>query len=161
MIVVSNSGPLIALAQIGKFDLLERLYDQIHIPLAVLEEVVTTGHGRPGTEDLAKADWIQNVEVQDTTAITLLQERLDAGESEAVVLALEIKADLLLIDEARGRRIAEARGFNKSGTIGTLIVAKKHGLIQAVKPSLDQLRIKGFHMSKALYLEALRLAGEH
>lgn len=160
MIVVANAGPLIALAQIGHFNLLRSLYGELRIPLAVRDEVVASGRGRPGGVEVSAAAWIHIVGVRDTTAVQLLRERLDAGESEAIVLAIELEADLLLIDEARGRRVAEARGLNKTGTVGMLVVAKKRGLISAVTPLLDELRAAGFRMSEELYQTGRALAGE-
>jgi hypothetical protein len=160
MIVVANTGPLIALAQIGHFDLLQLLYGELYIPLAVRNEVVISGHGRPASMEVDAADWIRVVSVRDATAVQLLREQLDAGESEAIVLAIELKADLLLIDEARGRRTAEARGLNKTGTVGTLITAKRRGFIPTVTPLLDDLITSGFRMSQELYQTALALAGE-
>lgn len=160
MIVVANAGPLIALAKIGRFNLLRSLYGQLHIPPAVRDEVVTSERGRPGAEEVDTAAWIHEVDVRDVTAIQLLRERLDAGESEAIVLAIQLAADVLLIDEARGRRVAEARGLNKTGTIGTLIAAKKRGLVPEVSPLLDDLRTAGFRMSEDLYRTGRMLAGE-
>jgi predicted nucleic acid-binding protein len=160
MIVVADAGPLIALAQIGRFNLLQSLYGQLRIPPAVRDEVVASGRGRPGAVEVSAAAWIRVVEVRDTTAVQLMRDQLDAGESEAIVLALELKADLLLIDEARGRRVAEARGLNKTGTVGTLIVAKRWGLVPAVTPLLDELQVAGFRMSETLYQTARALADE-
>ena len=160
MIVVANAGPLIALAQIGHFNVLQSLYSQLRIPPAVCDEVVVSGRGRPGAVEVSAAAWIHIVEHRDSTAVQLLREQLGAGESEAIVLAIELKADLLLIDEARGRRVAEARGLNKIGTVGTLIAAKKRGLISSVTPLLDELRATGFRMSEELYQTACALAGE-
>lgn len=160
MIVVTNAGPLIALAQIGHFSLLQLLYGQLHIPPAVRNEVVASGGGRPGAQEVDSATWIHIVNVRDITAVQLLKERLDAGESEAIVLAIELKADLLLMDEARGRRVAETRDLNKIGTVGTLVLAKKRGLVASVSPLLDALMASEFRMSKELYRTAQMLAGE-
>ena len=160
MIVVANAGPLIALAQIDRLDLLRALYGTVHIPLAVRDEVIVAGHGRSGSTQAADADWIKIVDVQDVTAVELLAERLDLGESEAIVLALELSADLLLIDEARGRRIAEARGIAKTGTIGTVILAKQRGSLLSVSAELDKLQVAGFRMGRDLYEAALALAGK-
>lgn len=160
MIVVSNAGPLISLAQIGHFDVLKSLYGRLYLPQAVWREVTASGLGRPGAELVRTAEWIEIVQIRDVIAAQILRERLDAGESEALVLAIELTADLLLIDEARGRRVAEARGMHKSGTIGTLIAAKKRGLIAEIVPLLDELQANGFRMSAALYQTACLLAGE-
>ena len=160
MIVVANAGPLIALAQIGQLHILPALYGEIHIPPAVRREVLAYGRERPGAAEIGAASWIRTDHVRDRTAIQLLLERLDAGESAAIVLALELEADLLLIDEARGRRVAEARGLSKTGTVGTLIAAKQHGLLPAVTPLLDSLLASGFRLSDELYRQARQLAAE-
>lgn len=84
MIVVANAGPLIALAQIGHFNLLHSLYGQLYIPPAVRDEVVASGCGRPGAEEVSSAAWVRIADVRDTTAVQLLREWLDAGESESL-----------------------------------------------------------------------------
>jgi uncharacterized protein len=76
-LIVSNSGPLITLATIGRLDLLESLFEQVAIPQAVYEEVVTQGEGEPGSKEVAEAEWIRTIPVQDRLAVNLLQESLD------------------------------------------------------------------------------------
>lgn len=159
MIVVANAGPLIALSKIGQLTLLPRLFGSVFLPLAVYEELVRRGKGRPGCE-IADADWVQRREVEDETAIRLLKAQLDAGESEAIILAVQLGADLLLMDEGRGRRQAEVLGLRITGTVGILIAAKRVGLVEAVTPLLDELRAKQVRVSQRLYKAAQILAEE-
>jgi uncharacterized protein len=160
MIVVTNAGPLIALAQIGHFDLLSRLYRSVYIPPAVHDEVVVSGRPRPGAVEAAEASWVHIAEPQNPEAVRLLRERLDAGESEAIALAIRMQANLLLIDEARGRRVAEAWGLHTTGTLGILIAAKRLGHLPRLTPLLDALQAAGFRMSLTLYETAQQLADE-
>ena len=113
------------------------LYDRICIPPAVREEVVTFGQSRPGMAEVETAPWIQVINVQNQNVVESFREQLDKGESEAIALGMELKADLLVIDEARGRQVAQAIGLNIIGTVGTLIKAKQRALIPAVTPLLD------------------------
>ena len=160
MKVVSNAGPLITLSQVGKIHLLKKLYGTIIIPETVQYEIVVQGKGAAGAEEVGNASWINVQAVKNQLAVEFLRERLDAGESEAIVLATELKADLLLMDEARGRRISEAHGINLIGTLGFLAIAKKRGLITKVKPLLEQLISVGFYMSSDLYQVMLEQTGE-
>lgn len=160
MIVVSNSGPLIALSEIGQLSVLSALYDRILIPRAVWEEVVIHGRNPSVVATIRAATWLQTVEVHDLAEVQLLRAQVGAGESEAITLAFTIGADLLLIDDARGRRIAEAKGIARTGAVGTLISAKRHGVIKSIRPLLQQLRNSGFYMDDDLMLTALEMAGE-
>ncbi|MFH7244242.1 MAG: DUF3368 domain-containing protein [Spirulina sp.] len=160
MIVVSNAGPLIALARIDHLALIQGLYGNVLIPRAVEQEVVGMGFNRPGAREISTATWIQVADVSDSIAVSLLRERLDAGESAAIVLALEQQADLLLMDEARGRRMAQSKNLAHTGTVGILVLAKRQGLLNAVTPALDQLITTGFRMNDDLRETAQKLAGE-
>lgn len=158
MSVVSNAGPLIALARVGRLGLLSELYGQIVIPGAVRDEVMSDAT-LAGAVELASASWLRVIEVQERPAVEMLQLTLDKGESEAIILARLLDA-VLLIDERRGRAIAAGLGMRHTGTIGVLLAAKRSGSVSSVRPILDQLDTVGIRISSTLRLEALRLADE-
>lgn len=160
MIVVADAGPLIALARIGQLALLPSLYGEVRIPEAARDEVVARGADRAGADEVRNASWVRTESVHDSLAVDLLRDRLGAGESEAIVLAIEARADLLLMDEERGRRLAASRGLTVLGTLGVLILSKRGGLLDQVAPHLDALLASGFRMDEELHHTALQLAGE-
>ena len=161
MKVVSNTSPLINLAWIGQLDLLRELYGVVHIPEAVWHEIVVQGAGQPGAKEVGYADWIKRCAVENKHLVIALHQELDAGEAEAIALALEQQADLLLMDERLGRETARYFGLNYTGVIGVLIEAKHKGLIGSIKEYLDRLRaMAGFHISQPLYVKVLQDQGE-
>lgn len=162
MVVVSDATPLMVLAAIGQFDLLHKLYGNVTIPEAVYHEVVIAGAGKPGAVETASARWITTQTVADKTATQQLRLRagLDAGESEALILAQEIGAKIIILDEKAGRREALALGLNVTGTVGVVLLAKERGHITLVKPILDALLRAGFRLSALTYQTALKQAGE-
>jgi len=111
MIVVANTSPLTNLAAIGQFDLLRRLYGQLHIAEGVWEELHAEGQRWPGRVEVAGADWIERHAVQNRPLVTALQRDLDRGEAETIALALEVEAGLVLLDEREGRRAAQRLGL--------------------------------------------------
>ena len=161
MIVVSDASPLIGLASIGQLDLLKQLYEEIHIPEAVWREVVIDGVRQPGADEVKKADWIRRRDVSNRQLVLALKQNLDDGEAEAIALTVELKADLLIIDERLGRDTAKHFGLNHIGLIGVLVEAKHKGSISEVKRYLDELRIvAGFRISDRLYKRVLIDEGE-
>ena len=94
--------------------------------------------------------------------MSLLQKqlKLDLGESEAIVLANSIDADLIIIDERKARRIAKDIGLNVTGTLGILVEAKQRGLVKELKPLLDKLIKNEIRISKKLYQDILELVNE-
>lgn len=159
MRIISNAGPLIAMARINELRLFPKLFGRVMIPEAVSKEIMQSG--RTGAMQMARADWLCTESVRNLVAVPLLQDDLDEGESEAIVLAIEHEADLLLIDEAKGRKVANARGLPVAGTLGILVRAKKRGVIDDVSSRLEMLLESGFRMSESLYEQILRLAGEN
>lgn len=161
MIVVSNTSPLTNLAAIGQFDLLRCLYDRVHIAQGVWEQLNAEGKRWPGRDQVAQADWIQRHTVQNQDLVTALRRDLDRGEAETIALALEIGADLVLLDEKEGRHTAQRFGLRVVGVVGILLEAKGQGAIHTVHPHLDALRqTAGFYVSASLYQYALVLAKE-
>ena len=161
MIVVSNTSPLTNLAAIGQFDLLQRLHGQVHIAESVWEELNAGGRRWPGRDEVAAANWIERRPVQNRWLVTALQRDLDRGEAETIALALELGADMALLDEREGRRVAQRLGLRVVGVVGILLEAKSDGAIAAVRPHLDGLRHSaGFYLDDALYSHVLLLAGE-
>ncbi len=162
MTVVSDSSPLISLSRIGRFDFLEKCYTGIWIPEAVRSEVGAEEEMRPGADEVRGSPWIEEKTVVDRELVArLVQRKIGVGEAEAIALAVETGADLLLIDDDVPRRIASELGLPLGGTVGTLIRAKKLGLLALIRPDLTRLRDEaGFHMSKKFFQAALEAAGE-
>jgi uncharacterized protein len=160
MIVVADATPLIYLAAIGKFELLRDLYGSITIPAAVYDEVVTQGSGKWGAAETAAAGWIDRESVQDPAKLVGLQSHLHGGECEVIVLAEELQAALVLMDESAGRHELALRQLPCLGTVGVPMQAKQRGLIRALKPELDQLRACGFHLSNQVYRACLAAVAE-
>jgi predicted nucleic acid-binding protein len=161
MIVVSNTSPLTSLAAIGQFDLLHHLYARLHIAPSVWDELNARGEHWPGRDEVAAADWIERHAVQNQALVTALQRDLDRGEAESIALALELGADLILLDEKEGRHAAKRLGLRVVGVVGILLEAKAKGTVNNVRPYLDALRqTAGFYLSDSLYRYVLTLTGE-
>ena len=154
MIVVSNSTPLIALSRINKFGLLREYFGEIHIPEEVFDEVVTRGGNLSGAEEAASAEWIKVGNVGNKIAVESLSITLDRGEAEAIVLARE-KDALLIIDDGDGRRTAESLGLKITGTLGILLLAHEDGKLD-LKTAIDDLMAAGFRLSEKEYKRILR-----
>jgi len=158
--VVSNSSILIALSRIGHLWLLEELFNELIVPRAVYDDVVIKGAGKPGSHDVAEAKWIKVLDVKDTDTLDELISIIHQGEAEAIELALEIGADLIILDDNSARQTAIIKGLNVVGTLAVLRRAKEKVLISALKPILDALRSVGFYIGNE-YDEILRDVGEN
>lgn len=152
MIVVSDTSPINYLVLIGEIDLLSQLFGQILIPQAVLDELQ-----RDGTPEAVK-DWIYSnpnwLEIQNAKMIDQTI-TLGAGEREAISLAKEINADLVLIDDRKARKAAIERGLNVAGTINILESASKRGLVNLAK-AFQKLEQTNFRIAPDLLAEILK-----
>jgi predicted nucleic acid-binding protein len=165
MIVVSDSTPLIALAKVNHFSLLRLLFREIIIPQSVYDEVAIAGKGRPGSQELASADWVKVEQIQDRESAEQLMkenEQLSRADAEAIILSKEKRADFLLVDDAELREVAqrELAHTEVSYTASLLIIAKEEGLIAYVRGSLDEMRQKGVWIEDSIYEQILEQAGE-
>ena len=151
MIVVADSSPLIALCRIGRLELLHDLFGQLIIPDAVWQEVVASHPGKAGVAEIAAAPWIGQQTVKDRPLVNLLRQDLGAGESEAIVLAREISADVLLMDERRGREAAKRLCITCTGLVGVLLEARRRGSVADPASVGQELRdVAGFWISDEL-----------
>ncbi|MYA07365.1 MAG: DUF3368 domain-containing protein [Holophagales bacterium] len=160
--VVADTGPLIALAHVGKLDLLRRLYGRVTVPKSVVSELAI-GSSRPGVGALEAAlcaGWLSCQEVSDSGLLKELRRLLGPGEAEAIALALEERARFLLIDDARGRRLARDRGVSVVGVAGVLLAAKARDELSTVGSTLQDLSNAGYRLSPRLIADVLAAAGE-
>lgn len=163
MIVISDTSAITNLAAIHNLQLLLQLYSQVMIPEAVYRELADIDPPVPGTLEVQRASWLEVREIVNREVVERLQDevRLDSGESEAIAVALELNADMLLIDERRGRAKADRLGVRITGLLGILVEAKQKNLIVAVKPLIDELIAKSeFRVSSALYSQILNVVDE-
>ena len=138
MKAVVNATPLISLALLGRLSLLKEMFAEVIVPRAVYKEVIQGGTGKPGADALAEANWLKVVSVDVSITIEPLLLGLDAGELEVLLLARQIKADWVIIDERLARRVAFALGLPVKGTLGILLAAVLAGLLSK-QEALDDL----------------------
>jgi predicted nucleic acid-binding protein len=160
--IVSNTGPIIGLAKIGRLDLLRALTEEVRIPPFVHRELF----GKTGTEsgDIEKAlkDFISvvTVNISEPPTVAILND-LDEGERQAIALASAIGKDvLLLMDDHAGRQAARKLGVSVTGLLGLVLLAKEKGLVNRVGPLIEELREAGYWLSDEVVEVARKLAGE-
>jgi uncharacterized protein len=159
MRIISNTSPILNLAIIGQLDLLCQQFTQIHIPPAVLSEL-KIDEDRPGSmaiQEAVAAGWIQVLPVSNLSLVQLLRQTLDAGESEAIALALEVSATWTILDERDARKAAKSLGLQVTGVLGVLIQAKRSGKLTALEPAVEALVQKaGFRLAPELLAMVLK-----
>jgi predicted nucleic acid-binding protein len=152
MIIVSDTSPINYLVLIREIELLPKLFGEVVIPQAVLDELK-----QEGTPEAVK-NWIasnpQWLEIQNAKAIDQTI-TLGAGEREAISLAVELNADLVLIDDRKARKAAIERGLNVAGTINILESASKRGLV-ILAEAFKKLEQTNFRIAPSLLAEILK-----
>ena len=159
-VVVSDTSPIRALSHLGRLEILAALFQEVVVPAAVAAELEQP---RPRFAPVAVRGlpFVRVRSPQDRNAVDELRETLGPGEAEAIILAEELHAEAILIDEAAGRAVALQRGLRPIGVLGTLLRAKERGLIREISPLLDRLQNElGFFISSKLREDTLEQAGE-
>ena len=157
--IVSDAGPIIIFARIGRLSLLHDITGSLRIPDAVYNEIVNKKGGMPGASEVAQAAWIHKVSVSDRSLLDTLPSFLHEGEREAIALAKGRGAQLL-IDEIRARRAAVQLGIDVIGTLGLIAEAKRLGRITAVRPIIAEMQSSGYRFERALIRRMLERIGE-
>ena len=157
MNVYSNTTPFIALASIGQLGLLPQLFGKIYVAQAVIDECAEGG--RILMPNLKALEWVVSVADVEGSALPVLLE-LDRGEKQTIILALKHSANMVIIDERIGRRVAEYLGLSVTGTLGVLAKAKSLGLIPSFHQAAMDMRQQGIHYNAALIIRLAQHLGE-
>jgi predicted nucleic acid-binding protein len=147
--IIADTSCLIVLSKIGHLDILHKLFEDIVTTQEIADEY---GENLPL--------WITIVTVKDKYKMQVFEIQVDKGEASAMSLALETENSLLIVDDYKARRLALALNINFTGTIGIIILAKKRGIIDSIKPFLEKIKATDFRISAELELQALISADE-
>jgi uncharacterized protein len=157
--IVSDAGPIIIFARVGRLSLLRDVTVSLLIPDAVYEEIVVKKAGMPGAAEVTQSEWIQTASLVNRSMLDSLPSFLHEGEREAIVLAAERGAQLL-IDEIRARRVASDLGIEVIGTLRILAEAKGLRYLNLVRPILVQMQSSGYRFDRALIRRFLERINE-
>lgn len=159
MIVVSDATPVISLLKINQLNLLHGLFQEVLIPQAVYDELTLNPAFEKEAIQIKECTFITKVEVGQESSVNLFQRvtGLDRGESEAIIYTDNESADLILMDEIKGRKVAVQMGLNVMGTLGILLEAYEQGLLsrEEIFSGLDILKNSRRFISEALYKQLI------
>jgi predicted nucleic acid-binding protein len=155
-VIVSDASPLIVLLKTSKLSILKELFQKLLVPTAVWEEITAKEHEKSIFD---KIGWIETRSVRNTEMAVLLEKLIGRGEAEAIVLAKELKATLLM-DDAKARKYAKLLNVEVIGTLGLLKLAKNHGLISSVGETVNDMLAEGYYIGDRLIKKILKDVGE-
>ena len=164
MPVVSNTSPVLNLAIVDQLSLIHEQFGDLWVPTGVLKEMRIDEPlpGAPAMKAALEAGWLRIEEARDQTLVQVLERDLDRGEAEAIVLALQMKAKPVLLDEREGRLIAKSLGLKVTGVLGILLRARWEGKVSSMREAMDTLQEQaGFRIGRALYITLLKESGEY
>lgn len=148
-VVIADTTCFILLSKIGRLHILQQLFKSI-----TTTNIIANEFGSP------LPDWVIVAEVKDTHYLDILKLEVDDGEASAIALSFEFDKTLLILDDLKARKIAIKLNLNFTGTMGILIKAKEAGLIDAIKPILDEIQLTNFRFSENVLHQILLIAKE-
>ena len=154
-IVVADTGALISLGLVGQLDQIANVFGEVYIANAVWKEI--QDYTNPDFDSVLSQLESRVISIQSKNYLSVI---MDYGESESVILYEELKADYLLIDDSKARKIAESLDVNCIGSIGLLIRAKQKGLISELKPIFEEWLENERYFSMTLLNSILKQIGE-
>jgi len=156
---ICDTSPLQYLHQLELLHILAALTEGVIVPPAVVDELATGRALGVNLPDVAQLDWVSVRHPISAAALPLVTD-LGPGETQVLMLALELPETVAVLDDALARRVAHTLRLNLTGTLGLLIDAKQAGVISSVEPWLDKLHALRFHLAQHTRDAVLRLAGE-
>lgn len=163
MIVISDTTPILSLLKAGRLDLLKKMYQTVIVPEAVYDELTSNNYYAEEKKEIEKCSFISVERVHNIESVRILRDvtGLDAGESESLILYGEKKADLLLIDEHKGRSVAKKMSVKLIGTVGILMLAFDNGILNTaeIRDTLEVLLSYDIRLSRKLCNKVLNYVG--
>lgn len=156
--VITNTTPILSLLKIDKLGLLGELYGEVIVPFAVFQEIEAGKH-KPYYQNVKQVSWMKIERVKNSDSRSFFVD-LDDGEAEVLILAKELNADLVIMDEILGRRYARQLRLEITGTLGVLLKAKEKGLVHSVRELLTELEEKGTWINPKLFKKIISLSKE-
>ena len=160
---VSDTSPVLNLAIINRLDLLREQFGEIWLQPTVIEELRLEEElpGSRAVRGAREAGWLRVGEVKDQPLLQVLQRDLDRGEAEAIALALQMKAEWILLDERDARKVAKSLGLRVTGLLGILLRARRQGKLLSLQKVMEELRENaGFRIGAGLVADLLKESGE-
>ena len=161
MIAVADSSPLIILAKLDCFDLLQTVYSTLCISAEVYAEVVVAGAGLPGAGKVTTSEWIEVKSIGSPSSLSTLRKNsgLGLGESSTIILAQELGAQVVLLDDHKARTLAKHEGLHVRGTVGILETLYHRGHLADLRTAFQKLLMNNVYIDRRILNRRLQVLG--
>jgi uncharacterized protein len=155
-VIVSDAGPLIVLLKVNKLSILKDIFETVNVPIAVYDEITLKEQEK---NLFLKTEWLKPLKIKKDNDYRLLEQLVDRGEAEAIILAKTLKSQLL-VDDSKARKYASLLNINVIGTLGLLKLAKNKGVISEVRGIIKEMIGEGYYIDGRLIAILLKDVGE-